>query len=159
MLQDGRVPRSTFWTPESAISEYAQELFFWTSNTRDDLASIPMEVFVLESIADNCADEEQQQFVRSRLRDAAAHLNWWMKVRSRPTSGDLHNLVHTIHPWESAMDAIPTYDPVYRVEIFGDTSHEWHELKLYPNFIKTLLQYKLDLGWNEVKACSLERYN
>lgn len=154
-LQDGRIPRSTFWTLESAISEYAQEIFFWSSNLRDDLGAIPMEVFALEVIAERCPSQEHKTFVKNRLRNASAHLDWWMLSRSGHDGSDLSNLVYTIHPWESAMDATPVYDSVYNVETYGYTSQEWNELKIYPNFIKTLMQYKLEFAWNEVSLIYL----
>lgn len=112
-------------------------------------------MFALETIADRCPDQDQQEFVKGRLRDAAAHLDWWRVSRSGHDDSGLHNLVYTIHPWESAMDATPTYDTVYSVETFGDTAQQWNELKIYPNFIKTILQYKLEFAWNEVNLTYL----
>ncbi len=73
-------------------------------------------------------------------------LEWW-HYRDHDNDG----LVSIIHPWESGIDASPTYDPVFNL-------NNPRTCQMYPHFWRLLHIYH-KLGWNQQAILQGEWFN
>lgn len=140
---DGFIPEIIFWKP-NRFSKRLLDLFFGYSHKEyTDLTQMPMLAYSLRAIWNATQDKD---LLREFVPRIVKYLQWW-QGRDHDNDG----LVSIIHPWESGIDASPTYDPVFRLN-----KPKWHDL--YPHFWRLHYVYRR-LKWNQRAILEAERFN
>jgi hypothetical protein len=140
---NGFIPEIIFWEPDR-LSKKLFDLFLGYSHREyTDLTQMPMLAYSVRAIWN--ATHNRNLLVEF-VPKIAKYLEWW-EGRDHDNDG----LVSIIHPWESGIDASPTYDPVFRL-----TKPRWYNV--YPQFWKLHYIYH-KLNWNHQAILKGEWFN
>ncbi len=141
--KNGFIPEITYWKAKGFFRSLLDYFAGFSHNEYTDLTQMPMLAYSVRAIWNSTRDVKLlREFVPKIVR----YFDWW---QHRDHDGD--GLVSIIHPWESGIDASPTYDPVFRLK-------NPRPLEMYPHFGR--LQYIYHkLGWNQQAALKGEWFN
>jgi glycogen debranching enzyme len=140
---NGFIPEIIFWKVSKFSQVMRSLLHIYSQKEYTDLTQMPMLAYSIRALWNSTQDRDLlREFVPKIVR----YLEWW---ESRDHDRD--GLVSIIHPWESGIDASPSYDPV-----FGLYKPAWYEL--YYQFFKLIRIYR-KLNWNEQAILEGEYFN
>lgn len=140
---DGFIPEIIFWRP-NRLTRILSDLFVGYSHREyTDLTQMPMLAYSLRAI---WKARQDRNLLKEFVPRLVKYLEWW---EGRDHDGD--GLVSIIHPWESGIDASPTYDPVFRLNNPG-----WY--RMYPCFWKLHYAYRR-LKWQQDDILRREQFN
>ena len=140
---NGFIPEIIFWEPDR-LSKKLFDLFLGYSHREyTDLTQMPMLAYSVRAIWNATKD---RNLLREFVPKIVKYLEWW-EGRDHDNDG----LVSITHPWESGIDASPTYDPVFRL-----TNPKWYNV--YPRFWKLHYIYH-KLHWNQQAILEGEWFN
>jgi hypothetical protein len=139
----GFIPQIIFWDT-GMFSRVMNNLFHIFSHKEyTDLTQMPMLAYSIRALWNATQDKE---LLREFVPKIVKYLEWW---ESRDHDKD--GLVSIIHPWESGIDASPTYDPVFGL-------YRPSRYQIYSRFYKLYLKYR-KLNWNEQAILQGEWFN
>ncbi len=104
---DGFIPEIIFWQQTRFSGALARLATGYSRWEYTDLTQMPMLAYSVRAIWEATQDRD---LLREFVPEVAKFLEWW---QSRDHDRD--GLVSILHPWESGMDASPSYDPVFRL--------------------------------------------
>jgi glycogen debranching enzyme len=140
---NGFIPQIIFWH-SSKCSQIMRKIFLgYSSREYTPLTQIPMLAYSLRALWNASQDKE---LLREFVPEIVRYLAWW---ESRDHDND--GLISIIYPWESGMDASPTYDlalGVYKPNLY----------QLYSRYFKLYRTYR-KLNWNEQAILHREWFN
>ena len=140
---DGFIPEIIFWQQGRLSKTLARLAAGYSRGECTDLTQIPMLAYAVRAIWRATQDKS---LLREFVPRVAKFLEWW---QSRDHDRD--GLVSIIHPWESGMDASPTYDPVFHAANPG-------RCFMYLHFWRLLRQYHR-VRWDQATILRMERFN
>ena len=130
---NGFIPEIIFWQPNGIVKKFFDRFLGYSRQEYTDLTQVPMLPYSVRAIWDAT---QEKDLLREFVPKIVKYLEWW-----EGRDHDRDGLVSIIHPWESGMDASPTYDPVFRLK-----DPRWHDV--YPRFWK-LHHIHRKLNWNQ----------
>jgi hypothetical protein len=140
---NGFIPQIIFWNT-SRCSQIMRNLFLGYSNKEcTPLTQMPMLAYSVRALWNATQNKE---LLREFVPKIVKYLEWW---ESRDHDDD--GLVSIIHPWESGMDASPTYD-----QALGLYRPRWYQM--YFRFFNLIRIYR-KLHWNEGAILQGEWFN
>ncbi|MGD1119183.1 MAG: trehalase family glycosidase [Dehalococcoidales bacterium] len=140
---DGFIPEIIFWRRNRFLGKLANFITGYSHQEFTDLTQMPMLAYSVRAIWQATHDKKLlQEFVPKIMK----YLEWWC---SRDHDND--GLVSIIHPWESGIDASPTYDPVFHLS-------NPRPFSLHLHFWKLLWKYRR-VGWNQTTILQKEWFN
>jgi glycogen debranching enzyme len=140
---DGFIPEIIFWKQNRFIRKLVSFVTGYSHEEFTDLTQMPMLAYSLRAIWQATHDKNLlQEFVPKIVK----FLEWW-HYRDHDNDG----LVSIIHPWESGIDASPTYDPVFHLS-------NPRPCKMYLYFWRLLYKYRR-VGWNQPTILQKEWFN
>jgi len=140
---DGFIPEIIFWKQNRFLRKLVNFITGYSHEEFTDLTQMPMLAYSVRAIWQATHDKKLlQEFVPKIVK----YLEWWQH-RDHDNDG----LVSIIHPWESGIDASPTYDPVFHLS-------NPRPLNLHLNFWKLLWKYRR-VGWNQQTILQKEWFN
>jgi glycogen debranching enzyme len=140
---DGFIPEIIFWKQNRFLRKLVSFVTGYSHEEFTDLTQMPMLAYSLRAIWQATHDKNLlQEFVPKIVK----FLEWW-HYRDHDNDG----LVSIIHPWESGIDASPTYDPVFHLS-------NPRPCKMYLYFWRLLYKYRR-VGWNQPTILQKEWFN
>jgi glycogen debranching enzyme len=140
---DGFIPEIIFWQQNRLLRKLVNFYSGYSHEEFTDLTQMPMLAYSIRAIWQATQDKKLlQEFVPKIVK----FLEWW-QLRDHDNDG----LVSIIHPWESGIDASPTYDPVFHLS-------NPRPFRMQLNFWKLLYKYRRT-GWNQQTILQKEWFN
>ncbi len=140
---DGFIPEIIFWKQNKLLRKVFGLVNGYSHEEYTDLTQMPMLAYSLRAIWQATHDKN---LLKEFVPKIANFLEWWHK-RDHDNDG----LISIIHPWESGMDASPSYDPVFQLK----NPRTWN---MYPHFRRLLCKYH-HAGWNQEAISKREWFN
>jgi glycogen debranching enzyme len=140
---DGFIPETIFWKQNSLLRRLVAWFNGYSQAEYTDLTQMPMLAYSVRAI---WQATHEKNLLKEFVPAIAQYLEWWQR-RDHDNDG----LVSIIHPWESGMDASPTYDPVFHL------SHP-RPWDMYPRFWRLLRRHHKS-GWNQQAILRGEWFN
>jgi len=144
-LENGKIPEEIFWADRSKAQEDELKLQ-WSSTRNTDITQMPVLPFSLRAIINASPVDARDELLTEFLPPLVKYFKWF---RSERDLGD--GLVSILHGWESGLDASPSYDEAYSVNITDLSKVAFMEL--YPRFEELVESYKAK-GWDMKKIMS-----
>jgi glycogen debranching enzyme len=141
--QDGFIPEIIFWKQNRFLSKLRSLVVPYSHGEYTDLSQMPMLAYSLKAI---WQATHKENLLKEFMPKIAKFMEWWT-YRDHDNDG----LISIIHPWESGIDASPTYDPVFHLSNPGPGN-------MYLHFWSLLLKYR-KVGWNQQKILQGEWFN
>jgi len=140
---NGFIPQIIFWKDNRCLQIMRSRFLRYPHKEYTPLTQMPMLAYSIRAIWNATQDRELlKEFVPRIVK----YLEWW---ESRDHDND--GLVSIIHPWESGIDASPTYDPA-----FGLYRPKWYQM--YSRFFNLCRIYR-GLNWDEQAILGGEWFN
>ena len=141
--QDGFIPEIIFWKQNKLLRKLSGLVAGYSHEEFTDITQMPMLAYSVRAIWQATHEKSLlEEFVPKIVK----FLEWWQH-RDHDDDG----LVSIIHPWESGIDASPTYDPVFHL----NNPRYWN---MYPNFWRLLYAYR-KAGWDRRTILKREWFN
>jgi glycogen debranching enzyme len=142
-LPDGFIPEVVFWKQNKLLRKLVHFISGYSREKFTDLTQMPMLAYSVRAIWQATHDKNLlKEFVPKIVK----YLEWW-QFRDHDDDG----LVSIIHPWESGIDASPTYDPVFHLGHPRPCHMRFH-------FWRLLFKYR-KVGWNQQTILQREWFN
>ena len=141
--QDGFIPEIIFWKQNRFLRKLVGLVGGYSHEEFTDLTQMPMLAYSVRAI---WRATREQNLLKEFVPKIVKYLEWWQN-RDHDNDG----LVSIIHPWESGIDASPTYDPVFHL------SHP-RSYDMYFHFWRLLCKYH-KVGWNQQIILQREWFN
>lgn len=126
---NGFITQIIFWKSSRCLQIISKRFLRYSRKEYTPLTQIPMLAYSIRALWNATQERELlKEFVPKIVR----YLEWW---ESRDHDKD--GLVSIIHPWESGIDASPTYDPVfnlYNPKWYQVYSHFFNLCRIYRRF-------------------------
>ena len=140
---DGFIPEIIFWKQNALLRKLNKLASGYSQEEYADLTQMPMLAYSVRAMWQATRNKDLlKEFVPKIVK----FLEWW-QYRDHDNDG----LVSIIHPWESGIDASPTYDPAFRLQ-----NPKFHQM--YPKFWRLLRIYH-KVGWNLQTILGEEWFN
>ncbi|UCG54580.1 MAG: hypothetical protein JSV32_08405 [Dehalococcoidia bacterium] len=140
---NGFIPQIIFWRSNRCSQIIRNLSLNYKHHEYTPFTQMPMLSYSVRALWNASHDKALlKEFVPKIVK----YMEWW---ESRDHDDD--GLVSIIHPWESGLDASPTYDLA-----LGLSKPAWYQL--YSSFLKIVNDYR-KLGWNEQAMLHSESFN
>ncbi len=130
---NGFIPMIIFWKSSSCLQIIRKLLLNYKHQEYAPFTQMPMLSYSIRALWNASHDK---LLLREFVPKIVKYMEWW---ESRDHDGD--GLVSIVHPWESGLDASPTYDLA-----LGLNKPTWYQV--YSRFFKIVHTYR-NLNWNE----------
>jgi glycogen debranching enzyme len=145
MRPNGFLPNMLLWEGTHSPMERLLTSLFASGGT-SNITQPPVTAFALEALFKNTGEME---FLRRYLPLVKRHFGWLEAHRDPDGDG----LVSVIHPWETGVDASPSFDSV--VGWYGARPHPF---SVYRGLYGLLLKYRR-LGWGEARILASNAFD
>ena len=140
---DGFIPEIIFWKQNRFLRKLFGLVNGYSHEEFTDLTQMPMLAYSVRAIWQATHDKNLlKEFVPKIVK----FLEWW-HFRDHDNDG----LVSIIHPWESGIDASPTYDPVFHL-------NNPRPCNMHLHFRRLLCKYR-KAGWDQQTILQREWFN
>jgi hypothetical protein len=140
---DGFIPEIIFWKRNKILGKLAIFFIGYSCSEYTHITQMPMLSYSIRAI---WQATHNKRYLVEFVPQIVKYLEWW---QSRDHDND--GLISIIHPWESGMDASPTFDPVFHLT-------NPRPCNMYLNFIRLLFKYR-NIGWNQQTILQKEWFN
>jgi hypothetical protein len=140
---DGFIPEMIFWKQNILLRKLYGPFNGCSHAECTNLTQIPMLAYPVRAIWQST---HNKTLLKEFIPKIARFLEWW---QSRDHDND--GLVSIIHPWESGIDASPTYDPVFHL-------NNPNPLNMHLHFRRLLCKYR-GVNWNQSTILQREWFN
>lgn len=113
---NGMLPHMCYWKKAKGVFPRLGDWLFkrlWPEPDRSRITQPPVIAEAVTKIYDTTQDRE---FIEQILPSLIDYYDWLHLERNEQISGD--GLVSIIHPWESGMDLLPTWDYIHKITHF-----------------------------------------
>ncbi|UCG55373.1 MAG: hypothetical protein JSV32_03965, partial [Dehalococcoidia bacterium] len=141
--RNGFIPEIIFWKQNRLLSKLRSLTIAYSHKEYSDLTQMPMLAYSVKAI---WQATHEKTLLREFVPKIVKFLDWWQH-RDHDNDG----LISIIHPWESGIDASPTYDPVFNLS-------NPKPYNMYIHFWRLLHKYS-KVGWNQQKILQKEWFN
>jgi glycogen debranching enzyme len=140
---DGFIPETIFWKQNGFLRKLTAFFNGYSHTEFTDITQMPMLAYSVRAI---WQATHEKILLKEFVPGIVKLLEWW-KYRDHDNDG----LVSIIHPWESGLDASPTYDSVFHLS-------NPRPLNMYFHFWRLLRRYH-SVGWNQQTILQREWFN